>query len=72
MSLRPYVVDRVSKYNRPAQVRAVLLSGMNLYLVANKKSFIATLGYDLDRNVYNSLIFTEIARQPNSLIFLPV
>ena len=28
------------------------------------------LGYDLDWNVSNSLILTEIARQPNSLLFL--
>ena len=37
----------------------------------SNKSLTAWLGYDLDLNVSDSLIFTEIARQPNSLLFLP-
>ena len=44
---------------------------MGLYFVAcSSKSLIAILGYDLDWNVSDSLIFTEIARLPNSTLFL--
>ena len=33
------------------------------------KSFL--LGYDLDRNVSDSLVFAEVARLPNIPLFLP-
>ena len=50
-----------------------LLLGMSLYctLYPCNKSLISSLGYDLNRSVIDSSIFTEIARLPNSLLFLP-
>ena len=44
---------------------------MSLYLQRSNKNLIALLGYDLDWNVSDSLIFTEIDKLPNSLLFLP-
>ena len=49
----------------------VLLSVMSLYFVDYcSKKLIDRLANDLDWNVSDSLIFTEIACLPNSLLFL--
>ena len=44
---------------------------MSLYLVAQKKNLIGRLGYDLDRKVSDSLIFTEIAKLSNHILIFP-
>ena len=62
----------MSKYIRPTQLLVVVLSGMSLFFVIYHKSLIiAMLGYDLNRNVSDSLIFTEFDRLSNSLLFSP-